>query len=177
MLLVHNHTSIRRNRQELKNLGLLDDDGSLTEEAVEEATPAMPPQPPTNYFDTAINPRYCSEVLWRAGEDPRQCRARPSRGGTKCWRHDENRRTDATAARHRRIQTALTNRRNDHQRRQDDERQKQLDNSRFGSRRHSVMTSTHCPTENVTLRVDLGTPDDATSKTTDNTSKRTESPR
>ncbi|GFS07996.1 hypothetical protein ElyMa_001263200 [Elysia marginata] len=90
------------------------------------------PKAPTNYFEPVINARYCAEVLWRAGENPQQCRAKPSRGGTKCWRHDKNRRTDATAARHRRIQTVLTNRRNNQQIRQNNERQKQLNNSRFG---------------------------------------------
>ncbi|GFR89767.1 Pol polyprotein, partial [Elysia marginata] len=85
-----------------------------------------------HYFEPPINQRYCSEILWRAGEDPQQCRSRPSQGGTKCWRHDENRRTDATAARHRWIQTALANRRNNQQIRQNNERQKQLNKSRFG---------------------------------------------
>ncbi|GFS07992.1 Gag-like protein, partial [Elysia marginata] len=56
---------------------------------------------PTNYFEPPINARYCAEVLWRTGENPRQCRAKPSRGGTKCWRHDEGRRIDATATRQR----------------------------------------------------------------------------
>ncbi|GFS03491.1 hypothetical protein ElyMa_001151200 [Elysia marginata] len=35
-------SSIRRNRRDLKNLGLLNDYAHLTEEAVEDATPAMP---------------------------------------------------------------------------------------------------------------------------------------